>query len=211
MAFIIDTNCLQYRMLKMVFSYQEGNIFQEEDLVEKVLMFASCLASTAKLFFYNRYLIRQKRRQMNFHAKRICGPGILEKPKIGWKTFYIYGGVTGVHFSFDMLPSWTYSTCSYPGWKLDTRPEQYYQCFKKLSIYDQSSFATVSPCIRRTYWYLQSACTVLWERNKSQNCLSQTCQLHTGEVDSRRETWSARSRKGSQVGEQPQNKMRCFF
>ena len=72
----------------------------------------------------------------------------------------------GVHFSFDMLPSWTYSTCSYPGWKLDTRPEQYYQCFKKLSIYDQSSFAHVSPCIKRTYWYLQSACTVFWERKE---------------------------------------------
>ena len=50
MAFIIDTNCLQYRMLKMVLSYQEGNIFQEEDEVEKVLMSASCLASTAQLF-----------------------------------------------------------------------------------------------------------------------------------------------------------------
>ena len=82
MALITDTNCLQYQMLKMVLSYQEGNIFQEEDLVEKVLMSAFCLASTAKLFFYNRYLIRQKRRQMNFHAKRICGPGILDKPTI---------------------------------------------------------------------------------------------------------------------------------
>ena len=81
MAFIIDTNCLQYHMLKMLLSYQEGNIFQEEDLVEKVLMSAFCLASTAKSFFYSRYLIRQKRRQMNFHAKRIYGPGILDKPK----------------------------------------------------------------------------------------------------------------------------------
>ena len=79
MAFITDTNCLQYQMLKMLLSYQEGNIFQEEDLVEKVLMLD---ASIAKLFFYNRYLIRQKRRQMNFHAKRICGPGILDKPTI---------------------------------------------------------------------------------------------------------------------------------
>ena len=91
MAFIIDTNCLQYRMLKMVFSYQEGNIFQEEDLVEKVLMFASCLASTAQISFYIRDLIRQKRRQMNFHAKRICGPGISDKPRFDEKHFTCMG------------------------------------------------------------------------------------------------------------------------
>ena len=162
MAFIIDTNCLQYRMLKMVFSYQEGNIFQEEDLVEKVLMFASCLASTAQIFFFIRDLIRQKRRQINFHAKRICGPGILDKPKICWKTFYMYGVV--IYATKSQLRRQILLEVSL---KLDTRPEQYCHIFKKLPIYDQSSFAHVSPCIKKTYWYLHALSS---EREKSQNC-----------------------------------------